>query len=127
MKYRITIVIVLTLLLSTIAMIYFVSKQEEDSMIPLDYIAVFKGENAEVVYTTYLYETKKKTYKYINTISNSNGYDSTAWQEKIVKKGTFKKKKDIFKKIKNNNANSYVKYMKDDKIYTIEEFKEIWK
>ena len=131
MKKNIIIISVLILLLSTIGMVYFVSKSEDGNDIPQDYIAVFKGESANTVYTTYLYEVKKKkkktTYKYINTVSTFTGYDSAGWKEKVTKKGSFKKKKEIFKKASKNHADSYVKYMKNDEVYQIEEFKEIFK
>lgn len=123
------IIITIIVLLSTIGMVLFVTKTEEDNKIAVDYIAVFKGESGETVHTTYLYEKKKKkkiTYSYVSTVSSFNNFDSTNWNEKIVKKGKLKKKKDIFKKVEKNGSTSYVKYIKEDKIYTIEEFKKIW-
>ena len=132
MKKNIIILSIIVILLSTIGMIILVNRNEKnyDNTIPSDYIAIFKGETGEVVHTTYLYETKKKkktTYKYINTISTLNGYDSVNWNEKVIKKDKLKKKKDIFKKAEKNGATSYVKYIKEDKVYTFEEFKNIWK
>ena len=108
--------------------IFFIGKHDNNE-IPNNYIAVFKGETAEVVNTTYIYEKKKgkkKTYKYINTIGKSTGYDSAEWNEEIVKKGKVKKKKKVFEIAEKNNAYSYVKYIKDNKIYSIEEFKKVF-
>ncbi len=138
-KNIIIILIIIVILLSTIGMIILVNKNNTvDNTIPSDYIAVFKGETGEIVHTTYLYEKKeikkkkkkktiKYTYKYINTVSTLNGYDSTNWEEKVLKKDKLKKKKDIFKNAEKNNATSYVKYIKDEQVYTFEDFKNIWK
>ena len=131
MKKNIILITVVVAILITIGTIFLVTREDNSNEIPSNYIAVFKGETRERVHTTYLYEVKKKhkkiKYKYINTISTLNGYDSVAWQEKVLKKGKLKKKTDIFKKAEKNYANSYVKYRKDDKVYTFEEFKNIWK
>lgn len=102
----------------------------KNNTIPDNYKIIFKGESGEVVYTTYYYEKKKGkkyTYKYINTISSYQGYDSGEWQEKIVKKGKIKKKNKIIEIAEKNNATSYVKYKKNEKIYTLEEFKNLFK
>ena len=102
----------------------------KNNTIPDNYKIIFKGESGEVVYTTYYYEKKKGkkyTYKYINTISSYQGYDSGSWQEKIVKKGKIKEKNKIIEIAEKNNATSYVKYKKENKIYTLEEFKNILK
>ena len=69
----------------------------------------------------------KTTYKYINTTSTTSTYDSVVSEEKINKKGSTKKKKKIFEIAKKHNAYSYVKDIKEDKIYTIDEFKDIFK
>ena len=102
----------------------------KNNTIPDNYQIIFKGESGEVVYTTYYYEKKKGkkyTYKYINTISSYQGYDSESWQEKIIKKGKIKEKNKIIEIAEKNNATSYVKYKKEEKIYTLEEFKNILK
>lgn len=132
MKKSSLIILVSILLISVTAIctIAYINEKDEDNTIPDNYIIIFKGESAETVHTTYVYEVKKKkkvNYKYINTVSTTSTYDSTAIQEEVVKKGTVKKKKKVFEKAKKNNAYSYVKYIKDDKIYTIEEFKDIFK
>ena len=111
-------------------MIVFSYRMDIDNEIPENYIAIFKSEAGEIVYTTYLYKNlknKKIKYKYINKKTTLNEYNSTDFNEKIKKKGTLKNKNEIFKIAKKNNAYSYVKYMKEDKIYTIEEFKKKFK
>jgi len=102
----------------------------KNNTIPDNYKIIFKGESGEIVYTTYYYEKKKGkkyTYKYINTVSSYQGYDSGSWQEKIIKKGKINKKNKIIEIAEKNNATSYVKYKKEDKIYTLEDFKNIFK
>ena len=132
MKKNSLIILISLLLISVIVIctVVYIQEREIDNTIPDNYIIVFKGESAETVHTTYVYEIvkkKKTTYKYINTISTTSTYDSTAIQEEVIKKGTVKKKKKVFEKAKKNNAYSYVKYIKDDKIYSVEEFKDIFK
>ena len=132
MKKNSLIILISLLLISVIVIctVVYIQERDIDNTIPDNYIIVFKGESAETVHTTYVYEIvkkKKTTYKYINTISTTSTYDSTAIQEEVIKKGTVKKKKKVYEKAKKNNAYSYVKYIKDDKIYSIEEFKDIFK
>lgn len=132
MKKNSLIILISLLLISVIVIcsVVYIQERDIDNTIPDNYIIVFKGESAETVHTTYVYEIvkkKKTTYKYINTISTTSTYDSTAIQEEVIKKGTVKKKKKVFEKAKKNNAYSYVKYIKDDKIYSVEEFKDIFK
>ena len=125
-KIKWVILIVLFVTINTIITVKSFQKLEQKN-IPDNYIAVFKGESSEVVYSTYLYEKKKgkkKTYKYINTTSTLEGYDSTNWTEEVTKKGKIKKINKIFEIASNNGAYSYVKY-KDDQIYSIEEFENI--
>lgn len=132
MKKNSLIILISLLLIAVIVIcaVVYIQESDIDNTIPDNYIIVFKGESAETVHTTYVYEIvkkKKTTYKYINTISTTSTYDSTAIQEEVIKKGTVKKKKKVFEKAKKNNAYSYVKYIKDDKIYSVEEFKDIFK
>ena len=132
MKKNSLIILISLLLIAVIVIcaVVYIQESDIDNTIPDNYIIVFKGESAETVHTTYVYEIvkkKKTTYKYINTISRTSTYDSTAIQEEVIKKGTVKKKKKVFEKAKKNNAYSYVKYIKDDKIYSVEEFKDIFK
>lgn len=129
-KSLIILISILMIVIVAICGITYIKEKDSDNIIPNNYIIVFKGESAETVHTTYIYEVKKKkkiTYKYINTISTTSTYDSNAIQEKVVKKGKVKKKKKIFEKAKKNNAYSYVKYIKEDKIYNIDEFKNIFR
>ena len=127
-KNYIYILISIIISISIICLIILYDRQTNNE-IPNNYIAVFKGETADIVKTTYIYEKKKDkktTYKYINTIGKSTGYDSAEWNEEIIEKGNIKNKKNIFSVAEKNNAYSYVKYIKDKKIYSIEEFKKVF-
>lgn len=137
-KRYISLIAVIVVILSTVGMILLVNKNNADNTIPDNYIVIFKGETGETVHTTYLYRKEKiktlddgttetkVTWKYINTESTLGGYDSVNWTEKVIKKGKLKKRKDIFKKAKKNGATSYVKYMKNGKVYTYDAFKKRW-
>ena len=105
-------------------------QDEKIEKIPDNYIAAFKAEDAETVKTTYLYQKKsgkKIKYQYVNTIITTDPYDDTITQEKIVKTGKLKKKKDIFKIAKKHGAYSYVRIKEDDNIHSIEELEGMWK
>lgn len=81
-----------------------------DNTINDDFLVAFKGELNNNVYSTYLYENKKKVgnktkieYKYINTTLTTQ-LDSTNYVEKVTKKGTIKKKRKIFEIAEKNHA-----------------------
>ena len=134
MKKKTLIVLGILILISQIFIIIYTYNNDNKNEFSNDYMAVFKNETGERVYSTYLYvdtkgkkgKKKKKKYRYINTISTLSGYDSTNWNEEIVKKDKLKKRKKIFEIAKEHNAYSYVIY-EDGKIYSIEEFKEMLK
>lgn len=130
MKKLLWIFIIILVIIIEAGMIVYSYVKDYSSDIPDEYILLFKGESAETVYSTYIYKTKigkKIQYKYINTVSTSNGYDSTNWEEKIIKKGKFNKKSKVYEIAEKNNAYSYAKFYNDDKIYSIEEMKERFK
>ena len=135
MKKKILVIIIAVCFLIECALISFIYiKYKNDNSIKPNYIVVFKGESSNVVHSTYIYEVKNKkgkvkSYKYINTISKYTGYGDYDYNETVIKKGKIKsknKKKKIYKVAKKNNAYSYVKYIKDDKIYSIDEFKKVF-
>ena len=132
MKRKNMIILFAILTIFTIVTCVFAYTKEDNKSnnIPDNYIVIFKSESAETVHTTYIYELikkKKTTYKYINTVSTTSTYDSVASEEKITKKGSTKKKKKVFDIAKKHGAYSYVKDIKEDKIYSIDEFKNIFK
>ena len=119
-------------IISQIIIIIYAYQQDQDVVLSDKYLAVFRSESGERVNSTYLFVVKdkknknKKKYKYINTVSKTSGYDSTMWKEEITKKGTLKKRKDIYKKAEKHGAYSYVLY-EDGKVYSIDEFKTMFR
>lgn len=123
-----------TLLIMTLiffSSLYYINSK--DNTINNNFIAVFKGEFNNTVYSTYVYEKKKASsnktkteYKYINTTTTTQ-LDSTNYIEKVTKKGTTKKKKKIFEVAEKNKANSYVIWKSDSKVYSIKEFRKFFK
>ena len=132
MKKWQVITLVVLFIISQIAIIVYAYQQDQDVLLDDNYIAVFRTESGERVNSTYLFAKKDKKkknkikYKYINTVSTPSGYDAVSWKEEITKKGTLKKKKDIYKKAEKHDAYSYV-LDKDGKVYSIDEYKEIFK
>ena len=116
MKKRYLIILGIVLLLVEVAFVSISYMRDDTGEVPYDYVAVFKGETGEIVHSTYVYKTKKKkktVYKYVNTVSTLNGYDSTSWNEKVTKKGTLKKKKKIYKIAKKNEATDIAEYLEN--------------
>ena len=133
MKKRYFILLAIIIAIIQIVFVVYSYNQDQDIELSDNYIAVFKGETGERVNSTYVYvkykgkgKKKKKQYKYINTVSTLNGYDSTSWSEEITKKGTLKKNKKIYEIAKKHGAYSYVKY-EDGNIYSIEDFKKMFR
>lgn len=127
MKKKTMIILLIVFVLIQVGIIFY-ALEEKQKDIPLleDYVAIFKGETSQTVYSTYIYKKKKKnkvTYHYINTVSTISNYESVNEEEKILKKGKITKLNKIYEIAKKNNAFTYVKY-KDGKIYTIEEIKK---
>ena len=128
-RYWIALWVIIFIIIQVVVII-FAFKQDQNIVLDDTYLAVFRTESGERVNSTYLYVKKdkkgKKKYKYINTVSTHSGYDDVEWNEEIVKKGTLKKKKDIYKKAEKHGAYSYVRY-EDGKVYSIDEFKTMFK
>ena len=118
---------VLMIIIFYTCLVYIYNK---DSAFKENYIAVFKGQSNNEIYSTYVYEKKKKNkkiqYKYINTKVQTNKFDDINYSETVLKKGTVKSKKKIFEIAKKNNADSYVLSTKNTKVYSILEFENYW-
>lgn len=128
-RYWIALGVILFIIIQVVVIV-FAFKQDQNIVLDDTYLAVFKSESGERVNSTYIFVKKdkknKKKYKYINTISTPEGYDGVSWKEEIVKKGTLKKRKDIYKIAEKHGAYSYV-YYEDGKVYSIDEFKTMFK
>lgn len=92
-----------------------------------NYIAVFHGGAGEITYETYIYKNKNDTSKinYINVTSTTDSYGSNKQKHKITKRATIAKN-DIFKIAKDNKAYSYVTISSGGKIYSIDQYKDIF-
>ena len=119
--------VILMILIFCSSIIYINNKE---SAFKENYIAVFKGQSNNEIYSTYVYEKKKSNkkiqYKYINTKVQTNQFDNINYNETVLKKGTVKSKKKVFEIAKKNNANSYVLSSKNTKVYSITEFENYW-
>lgn len=120
-----TIILMILIFYSSIMYIY-----AKDSAFKENYIAVFKGQFNNEIYSTYVYEKKENNkkihYKYINTKVQTNQFDGINFDEVILKKGTVKSKKKIFDIAQKNNANAYVLSTKNAKVYSVIEFENYW-
>ena len=98
--------------------------------IPNDYIAIFHGGVGEQTYETYIYKIDNghanRGFKYINVTSTTKFWGSSNRKHKINDKGEFEWTDDAFSIAKKHGAYSYVTKPNNDKIYTIEEFQEIF-
>lgn len=128
-KNIIFITIFIVLLIFGCLLLIFIKRNTSD-IIPNDYIAKFYGGTGELIYETYIYKIDNgKTnmgFKYINVTKNTQSWGSSNWKYKINNKGEFDRTDGAFMVAKKHGAYSYVKVPNNDKIYTIEEFKNIF-
>lgn len=126
--YLLPIVIVL-IILAGMKMYHFYSPTKSDE-IPENYIAVFNGGVGERTYSTYIYKINNGQanygFNYINTTNTTTSYGSPDWNIKITSKGTVNWTQDVFTIAEENNAYSYVQLPNDNKIYTIEEYMDMF-
>lgn len=124
----VTVIIMLSLLIYSIRFI-------EDKNLKLDnnYIAVFRGEKNNKIYSTYVYDKSyfkdgkyKIKYKFINTEIVTNNFDSVNSNETVTKKGTVKSRKKLIKKVKKHHATNYVIEKPSNKVYQYDEFINRW-
>lgn len=98
--------------------------------IPEGYIAVFHGGSGEQTYETYIYkinnEQENYGFEYINTTSTTTYWGSGKQNIKITKRGSVDWTDKVFVVAKENNAYSFVTLPNSDKIYTIEEYMQIF-
>ena len=135
MKRDIIIIIVSVLLLIGIFFVSILYIDNHNNNVNKNYTIVFRGENIDNIYSTYIYKTtkykntkakkKKKiiTYSYINTIIVKNNQDYTYSLEKIIKKGTTKDINKIYEIAETNNATTYVEIPKDNLLVKTNEYK----
>jgi len=122
----ITLTIILMIGIFTCSIVYI---NEKEIMVQSGYIAVFKGTDNDIVYSTYVYrhvhKNRKKntiTYKFINTKQSVNKTDGSTYEEKVTSSGTVKKKKELFKKAKKHKAYTYVFIEGTDEVMSIDDY-----
>ena len=103
---------------------------KNNNTIPNGYIAIFQGGVGERTYETYIYkldnEYSNSGFDYINVINTTTYWGSTEWDTEIKKRGSVQWPEEIFRVAKEHGAYSFVKIPNSDKMYTIEEYMEIF-
>lgn len=99
---------------------YFVFSTE-DTNITDDYIMVFHGGDYNISYETYLYKKGFK-YKYISTLKTNK--DSKV---DILNVGKVKDINEAISVAKDNGADNYITLNGDDKRYSFDEIRKIYK
>lgn len=103
---------------------------ESNDEIPNNYIAIFHGGSGEIVYETYIYKINNGEanygFNYINVTKTTTSYGSSEWNTKITKHGSVAWTDNVFGVAKENNAYSYVTLPNSDKIYSIEEYQQMF-
>jgi len=125
---KVKFILICLLIIGIILLLY--TKYQSNKNIPDNYIAIFKSDDStELSYSTYIYKIEDKdskyNYKYINTTNTTMSWGSSKRKIKVAEQGKITRVEDVFEVAKKNNAYSYVLLPKDDKNYTIEEFKTI--
>ena len=94
------------------------------------YIAIFHGGSGEITYETYIYKIDNGqsgySFNYVNITQTTKFWGSSEWNTKITKKGSVQWTDNVFEVAKENNAYSYVTLPNSDKIYTIEEYMQMF-
>lgn len=103
---------------------------KNNEKIPDGYIAVFHGGSAEITYETYIYKNNSghanSGFDYVNVTKTTTFWGSSEWNIKITKQGSVKWTDNVFEVAKENNAYSYVTLPNSDKIYTVEEYMQMF-
>lgn len=137
MKNKKKVCLIMTLIISTIiasCILIVINKNSKDNKnndkIPDGYIAVFHGGSGEITYETYIYKNNNghanSGFDYINVTNTTTSWSSTEWHTKITKQGSVQWTDDVFEVAKENNADSYVTLPDSDKMYTIEEYMQMF-
>ncbi len=122
----ISIIIAICIIFIFIFMKYVVN----DNEIPDGYIAVFHGGAGEITYQTYVYKINNEQgnykFSYINTTSRTTHWGSNELIIEITKRGSVNTIHNIIDIAKENYAYSFVTLPDSDKVYTIEEYQQMY-
>lgn len=126
-KLLFIIVTIVTLLCINTIVKLIIPKNDE---IKDGYIAVFNGGSGEMTFSTYIYKINNNKsnygYEYINTVNTTTYWGSSDWNIKIKKSGKFNSPNNAFTIAKAHGAYDYVEVTNHERIYSIEEFEEIF-
>ena len=129
-KIKLIFLVLITVIVFGILGFCLYLKYQNNSDIPNDYIAIFHGGVGEQTYETYIYKIDNGHgnfgFKYINVTSTTESWGSSNWKHKINEKGEFDWTDGAFIVAKKHGAYSYVTLPNDDKIYSIEEFQNMF-
>ncbi len=105
-------------------------RYQNNKAIPNDYIAIFHGNMGNQTYETYIYKKDNGHtnfgFKYINVTSTNKSLKNFNLKYKINSEGEFDWTDSAFEVAKKHGAYSYVTLPNDEKVYTIEEFQNIF-
>lgn len=126
------ILIIIALMVSYI--LVTINKNSKDNTdndkIPDGYIAVFHGGSGEITYETYIYKINNKQansgFNYVNVTKTTTHWGSSEWNTKITKSGSVQWTDNVFEVARENNAYSCVTLPNSNKIYTIEEYMQMF-
>lgn len=130
--WLIMILIIIALMVSYI--LVTINKNSKDNTyndkIPDGYIAVFHGGSGEITYETYIYKINNKQansgFNYVNVTKTTTHWGSSEWNTKITKSGSVQWTDNVFEVARENNAYSCVTLPNSNKIYTIEEYMQMF-
>ena len=127
--WLIMILIIIALMVSYILVTINKNNTDNDK-IPDGYIAVFHGGSGEITYETYIYKINNKQansgFNYVNVTKTTTHWGSSEWNTKITKSGSVQWTDNIFEVARENNAYSCVTLPNSNKIYTIEEYMQMF-
>lgn len=129
-KIKLIFLVLISVIIFGILGVCLYLKYQNNNNVPNDYIAIFHGGVGEQIYKTYIYKVDNghvnRGFKYINVTSTTESWGSSNWKLEINDKGEFDWTDGAFIVAKKHGAYSYVTLPNDDKIYTIEEFQNMF-
>lgn len=107
-----------------------IKDNKNNDKVPDGYIAVFHSDSGEITYETYIYkinnEQANSGFDYVNVTNTTSYWGSGEFNTKITKRGSVQWADNIFEVARENNAYSYVTLPNTTKIYTIEEYMQMF-
>lgn len=130
--WLIVILIIIALIVSYILVVINKNSKDnkDDDKVPDGYIAVFHGGSGEITYETYIYKINNQHansgFNYVNVTKTTTHWGSSEWNTRITKSGSVQWTDNVFEVARENNAYSCVTLPNSNKIYTIEEYMQMF-